>query len=359
MNITVIGAGNVGTQLAVHCAEKKHRVIMFTSKPDAINNELVIIDENNKQLHKGSIAHATNDEMLAFQEADVIFVTMPAYLMNKNANRILPFVRNGMKICLVPGTGGGECAFKECIEKGAIVFGLQRVPSVARLVEYGHIVRAVGYRNELFISAIPNKYSMECSILIEELIDLNSSPLPNYLNITLTPSNPILHTTRLKILFNDYKKGTIYLRNPYFYEEWDDASSELLLACDDEIQDICSALDFVDLSFVKSLRSHYESADVQSLTKKLSSILGFKGIKSPMKEEGDGLIPDLASRYFKADFSYGLTILDQIADMVGVAAPNIKDTLEWYLKLSGDTEVFDFSDYGIKSLEDFKLFYLL
>lgn len=29
MKITIVGAGNVGTQFAVHCAEKRHDVIIY------------------------------------------------------------------------------------------------------------------------------------------------------------------------------------------------------------------------------------------------------------------------------------------------------------------------------------------
>lgn len=36
-----------------------------------------------------------------------------------------------------------------------------------------------------------------------------------------------------------------------------------------------------------------------------------------------GYIPDFGSRYFTADFSFGLTILVQIADFLGVPAPHM------------------------------------
>jgi len=89
--------------------------------------------------------------------------------MSNVASKILPYAKNGTKICIVPGTGGGECAFKKCIEMGCVVFGLQRVPSVARLIEYGKRVRCVGYREELFVGAIPNKFGNECAAIISNL----------------------------------------------------------------------------------------------------------------------------------------------------------------------------------------------
>ncbi len=93
-------------------------------------------------------------------------------------------------------------AFKDAISKGAIVFGLQRVPSVARLEKYGECVCATGYRKELYVAALPSKYTKEVCSLLSDGLQMQCEPLPNYLNLTLTPSNPILYTTRLKKQFS-------------------------------------------------------------------------------------------------------------------------------------------------------------
>lgn len=356
-NITIVGAGNVGTQFAVHCAEKGHRVTVYSSKPEKIQRELTIVNENGEVLHQGTIAGAVSDPASAFRNADVIFVTVPAMLMKHIAGMMEPFAGEGMKICIVPGTGGGECAFKGCIEKGAVLFGVQRVPSVARLVEYGKTVCAVGYRDEMFAAALPHKDAEACRRLVEDIFDIRTSLLPNYLNITLTPSNPVLHTTRLKNLYRDYHKGLVYQSVPLFYEDWDDETSVLLLKCDDEVQELCRALDMFDLSYVKSLRVHYESPTAEELTKKISTITGFKGLPSPAVAVEGGYIPDLESRYFVADFPYGLSILVQIADFVRLDTRNMKETLDWYYGIAGKQEEFRFSDYGINTLDQFIAFY--
>lgn len=357
MNITIVGAGNVGTQIATHCAENGHKVIIYGSKPEKISKKLTIINENDEVIHQGIIEKATNDVEEAFVNAELIFVVMPATLMKINAEKIEPFAKPGMKICIVPGTGGGECAFKECIEKGATVFGVQRVPSVARLVEYGKTVRAVGYRDEMFVAAIPHSETNACCEIIEDIIGIKTSPLPNYLNITLTPSNPILHTTRLKNLYGDWHEGVVYESVPLFYEGWNNETSELLLKCDDEVQELCKKLDKFDLSYVKSLRVHYESPTAEAMTKKISSITGFKGLTSPTVRVEGGFIPDFDSRYFTADFSYGLAILMQVAEFVGMDAPYMKDTIDWYYDLVGKRDEYQFSDYGIRSYSDFIKFY--
>lgn len=250
-----------------------------------------------------------------------------------------------------------EFAFRSCIQAGAVLFGLQRVPSVARLEQYGRRVRCEGLRDKLFLAAIPHGKAQEMAAFISELFEIPCTPLPNYLSVTLTPSNPILHTARLRTLFSGYTEGTVYDRNPLFYGEWSDASSELLMACDEELQQICGSLERLDLSGVRSLRLHYESDTAQAMTKKLRSIASLHNLKSPMKQVPGGWIPDFQSRYFTADFPYGLAILEGFADILGIAVPHIRETMDWYRFVTGDRHRLMLGDYGICSVEDIYDFY--
>ncbi|MGN0346280.1 MAG: NAD/NADP octopine/nopaline dehydrogenase family protein [Lachnospiraceae bacterium] len=360
MKITIVGAGNIGTQFAVHCAEKGHQVTIYTSCPEKIENELYIVNEENKIIHCGILQRVTNSAKEAFEKAELIIVCVPAALMDKGANEIAPFAYMGQKICLASGIGGGECAFKKCIDKGAVLFGLQRVPSVARLVEYGKTVKAVGYRSMLHVAAIPHAYTEECCSFVENLFDIPCKALDNYLNITLTPSNPILHTARLMNIFRDYKQGYYYDTVPLFYEEWDENSAKTLLACDEEVQIICKQLDMFDLANVKSLRLHYESETPQQLAEKLRSIESLKGLKTPVIACEQGLIPDFSSRYFSSDFLYGLNILIQIADIFSVSVPNMREVMNWYREASGDGNPgFRFANYGLDDCQKFVEFYKL
>lgn len=359
MNITIVGGGNVGTQFAVHCAEKQNRVIMYSSKPERFCKHLSIVDSMGTVIHEGDIWDATSSAERAFADADIIFVTVPAFGMKAVANQVLPYIKKGVKIGLIPGTGAGEHVFGECINKGATIFGLQRVPSVARLVEYGKSVRAVGYRKELHIAALPYCNTESIRKIISDIFDMPCIALPNYLNLTLTPSNPILHTTRLRVIFRDYHEGAVYDSVPLFYEDWNDETSELLFKCDDEVQSICRGIKEFDLSYVKSLKLHYESDSPKALTKKIANIQGFKGLKTPTIEVDRKYIPDLHSRYFTADFPYGLEILVQIANLVNVSVPNMEEILKWYNGISLDNSRFLFSDFGISEKKQLCEFYML
>lgn len=359
MNITIVGGGNIGTQFAVHCAEKGHRVTVFSGRYTEFERELSIVNSAGEVLRRGKIYRATDDAASAFGEAEVVFVTVPAFLSESVAEKMSPYTRGGIKIVLVPGTGGGECAFKSFISRGCFVYGLQRVPSVARLVKYGKTVCAEGYRDMLYLGALPKSADEGFAAFIADLFGIPCLFLPCYLNLTLTPSNPVLHTSRLYSLFKDYTAGKTYPRVPLFYEEWDEATSKILLACDNEVQQICRALPCFDLSGVKSLKVHYESQNALQLTQKIRSIKAFKGIKTPMVEKDGMFAPDFSSRYFTADFAYGLSILRDIAGFLGLNIPVTDKLIDWYVRVSGRRERFDFSRFGITDLESFVKFYSL
>ena len=358
MKITIVGGGNIGTQFAVHCAEKKHEVTVYTSTPEIYQKRLNIVDENGNITHEGDIVGATNDPEVAFRNADFIMVTMPSTMMKKVAEIIFNHSDEHPVIGVVPGNGGSECAFRKCIDRGNTFFGLERVPAIARLVKKGATVKSIGYRDELHVASFPFSEVNNCCDLVQNIFDITTKPIPNFLNLTMTPSNPILHTTRLRTLFGDWRPGVTYQSVPLFYEEWDDASSELLIACDEEVQEICKVLPEYQLEYVKSLRIHYESPTVEAMTKKISSIKAFKGLTTPTVEVDGGLIPDLHSRYFTADFSYGLTIIKQVADLAGVNTPNIDATMQWYKGIAIEKDEFRFEDFGITDMKSFEEFYL-
>ena len=456
MNITVVGGGNIGTQFAVHSAEKGHTVKMFTSCPDQFSDHLYIVDKSGAVMHEGDIVLATSDPQKAFHDADLIMITMPPTMMIPLAQIIYEHADGNAIIGFVPGNGGFELAFRDCIERGNVFFGIDRVPAIARLTKRGHTVCCSGYKDKLFVAALPSAHTETCAALIESIYDIPCVRLPGFMALTLTPSNPILHTARLKTIFRDYEPGVTYDSLPLFYEEWDDASSELLLACDDEIQEICRALPDFALEYVVSEREFYNANTAEKMTRAIRNEESLQGLATPSiladdctakgrglsglrtrrrqmkqrvekhfqrrsewrarlearirrhaeitesmddselgeihtehkmslagricekreKQERRGkieesykgsyegsyktsaLIPDLHSRYFTADFPYGLSVIKQIGDIAGVQTPNIDSLLEWYDHIALINDKLYLSDYGITNLQDLKDFYL-
>ena len=68
-------------------------------------------------------------------------------------------------------------------------------------------------------------------------------------------------------------------------------------------------------------------------------------------------IPDLHSRYFTADFPYGLNVIRQIGYIAGVRTPNIDSLLEWYDEIAIINDKLMLSDYGITDMMSMRDFY--
>lgn len=358
VRITVVGGGNIGTQFAVHCAEAGHEVTVCTSTPQAFGEHLSIVDDDGVTTHEGAIALATSDPKEAFERADVILVTVPATMMRSTADAIYENASEDALIGVVPGNGGSECAFGRCIERGNTFFALERVPAIARLVQKGRVVRSSGYRRELHLAAIPEKAAGLCAEMVSEIFEMPCKTIPCMLNLTLTPSNPILHTSRLYGLFRDWREGMVYDSVPLFYSEWDDRSSEVLFQMDAEEQRICHALPEFRLNGVISLPEYYQAPTIKAMTEKIRSIRAFRGLGTPVRNVGHGVVPDLSSRYFTADFSYGLRIIQQVGRIAGVETPVMDEVMRWYRSIAVGGDEFCFADYGIVDKESLEAFYL-
>lgn len=330
MKMTVVGGGNIGTLMAAEMAAGGHDVTVVTSKPSKWSKYIRVFRADNEEIIGGSICCATEDLKAAVKEADIVWATYPAFMLRDLAKRLeeLP-MRKGQMIGIIPGGGGVEEIFKSLTEKGIILFGFQRVHSIARIKEYGNSVYMLGRKKQLYLAAIPSVMTDGICRICGEIFQMECIGLPNYLTITLTPSNSILHTARLYSMFKDWKPEMEYKRRFLFYEEWDDDASEWLFRCDTELQNLCASIP-EDLSGVVSLREHYESDTIEKMTKKIRSIPAFKGIESPMVKRGGGWIPDLESRYFKEDFPYGLKIIIDNAEKYGVEVPNMLKIWSWY-----------------------------
>lgn len=358
MKVTVVGGGNIGTQFAVHTAETGHEVTIYTSTPDLYDDYLNIVDEKGLTTHEGKIKTATADPKKAFHDAELILVTFPATMMKETADEIFEHSNKDCMIGVVPGNGGSECAFKNCIDRGNTFFAIERVPAIARLVQKGRTVRSIGYRSELHVASIPAMNAEKCAEVISSIFKMPCKTIPCILNLTLTPSNPILHTSRLYSLFSDWNDGVVYDSVPLFYEEWDDSASIILINMDTEEQEICQELPEFHLDYVKSLREYYEAPTYEKMTEKICSIQAFKGLTTPVTQVANGVIPDLYSRYFTADFSYGLSIIQQIGKMAGVKTPVIDTVMGWYRRIALEKREFRYADYMIAGKDDLKGLYL-
>jgi hypothetical protein len=324
-SICIIGGGNIGMALAAEIGKNtKAKITLLTSKSSAFGKTILSIDTDKNKSVSGELFLATNDYEEALAGADVVFVTVPAFIIQDVTRRIK--LRKKAVIILVPGSGGREFYFKTLADQGHLVAGLDRVPFIARISEPGKTV--IAFKKDRIRFALLNAaHNVRVQKIVSDCLDIQAESITNYLNITFTPSNQILHTTRLYSLFSGKTINDSFSRQIKFYAEWDDVSSDYLLSADYELQNICKAY---NLSAVIPLKIHYESGNAHELTQKLRTIKSLNNIDAPLLFKDSKYFIDPASRYFQEDFPFGLFMIKDFAAIANIDTPVIDKITKWY-----------------------------
>ncbi|MGV8981332.1 NAD/NADP octopine/nopaline dehydrogenase family protein [Clostridium sp.] len=371
MNICILGGGNIGTLVIGDIGRKEDiSVRLLTSRPDEWNHIIEVCDNDGIFKYSGRLDVISNNPEEVVSDADIILSTLPSHMFAKIIQTIKPFIKVGAWIGMMPGNGGSEFYCKELIESGCTMFGFQRIYGIARIKEYGKSVYDLGKKKELCIGAIPACKTAEICKIMGNLFNVKCNPVVNYLQVTLTPENPILHTARIYEMFHNYSEGIYWKRMINFYTEWTNEDSTILIACDEELQTLCRRLDTIDLEGVGSIREYFGAETPQQMTAKISNTVSLKDIKSPMLMTEKGYIPDLKSRYFMEDFPFGLCIIKAFSKIAEVETPLIDKILRWFENITGVEYYVDSrfegkdlknlplpQNFGINSVEDIIAYY--
>jgi len=261
----------------------------------------------------------------------MVLLCLPGFLIRDTLAKIAPALPPGVPVGSVVSSSGFFFAAQEILPKGTPLFGLQRVPYISRVKEYGKNASLLGYKSQMFFATdAMQPYEQEnLRVRLEALFETPTVLLETWWDVTLTNSNPILHPARLYGLWHDWKPGTIYTKQALFYEDWDVFSAETLIALDEDFFRVISHYPCTP-GAVKPLLDYYESIDSETLAAKFRSIVAFKGILAPMLKVDGGFVPDLNNRYFTEDFPFGLQLIQGLGRKANVDILAIDKVVTWY-----------------------------
>ena len=324
--VCICGGGALAHVCAgVLSSQPEVEVNIFTRKPELWSHQLEVTDSRGK-VYNGNLNIISNSPEEALKDCDIVFLCLPGFAIEGTLNSIKPYIGNAVVGSIVCSTGFFFAAHR-ILGEDARLFGFQRVPYIARTKEYGHTANLLGYKPQLAI-AVENVEDNEAfRQLVETLWMTPVKLLGSHYEVSLTNSNPILHTGRLYSMWKDWD-GEVYDHNILFYKEWTNEASQMLIDMDAEFMQLLDVLP-VTKGAIPSLLEYYESHDEESLTRKITSIPAFRNITSPMKEVDGGWVPDFESRYFTEDFPYGLKFIVELAKDKNIDCPNLNMVFEW------------------------------
>lgn len=320
-SICICGGGALGLVVAsVLASTQQLSVRMLTARPQKWSNNIEAIDSEGK-VYKGSIEAISDNPSDVIPQSDVVLLCLPGFLIEDTLHKIKPYIIKQAVGSIVSSTGFFFRAH-EIFPETVSLFGFQRVPFISRVVEYGQRAALLGYKKQLYMATenLPINFEEEWSKWLKTSV----THLDNYLEASLSNSNPLLHPARLYGMWHDWK-GEIFDTQELFYAHWDEYSSKIYIAMDKEFQCLCNKLNVK----VQPVLEYYESTDAMSLTRKLNSIEAFRSILAPMVHTDNGWKPDFKSRYFTEDFPCGLQIIKDLAVKNDIDTPTIDKVLAW------------------------------
>jgi len=392
VQVTICGGGNGAHTSAGYLASKPGVTVnVFTRRPDQWTNQIKVTTATSSWRHKGTfygkLNKVSSDPAEVCKGTNIFIVCAPANAHPHLMKAIAPYAEQGCWVGALYAQGGfdwaAQWAFGANFNKVDVIFGMQNIPWICKTTTYGREARILGPKQDLYVAAYPTNRAPDVADWLARLYDIPCSTIPNFLNLTLTPSNQIIHPARYYAIFKDWDGKRAYTmeelkaRNGLtLYEDFDELSAEELACLDNELQQIkCAMLKRypeLDLSSILPIGQRVvkqygkDVADRSSLRKIFSTNCGYVGCGTPLAKVEGGYHPKVNSRLFFEDIPYGLCILKNLAQFLGnFPTPKIDFMIEWHQQFMNKKYLVDGQlnmdlimetgtpiKYGLKNIDD-------
>ena len=114
MNVCIVGGGHIGTALVCYIKHiyPDYRVTLYTRKPELFAEEIKCNDIEQQISYYVKPDVISNNAELAAGDADIVFIALPHFAIEKAFEDIAPYVSTNAFIGVLPGGGGCEFIFK-------------------------------------------------------------------------------------------------------------------------------------------------------------------------------------------------------------------------------------------------------
>lgn len=289
------------------------------------------------------------------KNADIVVITVPAQGRAELLRSIALYlpVHKPVYVGAIPGFCGFDwLAEKTLAERpNAIIWGMKDVPHTAYDLIPGVSVKMGGAKSTVYIGTHERESKGARHGLLAHLQRLYDSPveiLNHYLEITLTPGNPIMHPSVVYGLIGPYGQwhNRMFTSPICWWTDCPELGAYFLERSDEESQVLCKAIEQrldVDLSSVKPLKQEIIEAyqeqirDHSTMLSVLRTNQAYDSIQVPLVTGGGnaGYLIDKESRAFHEDVAYGLSLLVKMAKRLELRVPHIEEIFNWNVSYMG------------------------
>lgn len=318
MKITVIGCGNGAFATAADLSYKGHEITLYVSK-DHRHNFIDIMKDNIINCTgvgpNGSIKikKITCDLGEAMSDYDLIMPVTPSYAQDEIAHYLAPYLNNGDKIILSPGSTGGSLVFAKIFHSvrpdlKVKIAEIHTLPYTARKTNSTsvNISLMTGVMYFAAFPAIFNEEMLEVAQILYPTVTLVEDVLESSMNngnATTHPAPVVLNAGKIE-----------YYGKHYHYKEGITPSvGRVVQMIDDERKLICRAFGYKEIDIKDRLALMGYTPRGNTV---YECIQGSKEIFLPL--EGPN---DLNGRYLAEDAPLSLLAMASVGHASGVATP--------------------------------------
>ncbi|MEG2097367.1 MAG: NAD/NADP octopine/nopaline dehydrogenase family protein [Pseudoflavonifractor sp.] len=318
MKITIMGGGNGAFAAAADLTLRGHEITIyenprFQASIAKIAETHIINIEGVGQVGQAKIHKVTTDLADALSGAELVMPISPAYAQETVAKSLVPHIRQGMVICLTPGSCGGSLIYGKVFNEAGVfdkvkLCEMNTLPYATRKINED-TVRILLETKLIYFAAFPAKYNQELYQLVKPLYstlalvtDVLESALNNG-NVTSHPTPVVLNAGKIE-----------YYGKHFHYKEGITPSvARVNWKVDEERLTICDAFGY---KRVDALERLYLTGYCPKADNLYDAYQGSKGIFLDI--EGPN---DLNGRYLTEDAPCSLVFCAEVARAVGVVTP--------------------------------------
>jgi opine dehydrogenase len=248
--------------------------VMLYEHPDFLKNIEGIIErggieavettpgnENGPKAALNGFAEVTStaDVRTAVEHADTLFMIMPSFGQEIVFKLVMPYLRDGQLLCLLPGNCGSLVFRRMMHEAGVranVVFAeTNTIPYACRIIESGRVF-VLAVKQGMGIGALPGSESDRVAEDLAPILNLKLYPHRNVAQIALNNPNMVVHpgTSVLNMGVSESRKGGFF----FYREGMSESVCKVLQAIDDERMNVTEGLGLGRESFFEHTRQYYD-----------------------------------------------------------------------------------------------------
>ena len=359
--VTIVGGGNSAHVLIPFLSGAGFAVNLLTRKPkewsQKVDVQLHTIHGEIQEEFSGTLTKVSDNPAEVIPQARFVILCMPVCKYRSALHGLAPHLAKDKEVFV--GTIYGQAGFNWMVDEIKKKFDLSNIttfsagliPWICRIIEYGKVGATYGC-HEINIVAVspPNRFSELNDILLKNICERwlkkgSFRQASNFLSLTLSVDNQIIHPSRCYSLFLRYDGKWAHKKDvPYFYRDYDQKSADLLQELDVDYSKIREAIkakypqqDFQYMLDYLSLERLSHQSKNTDIRESFTTSLMLGAIKTPtiQLESGEWVV-DKDHRFFTDDIHYGLCIAKWIADQLTLDVPTVDSIIDWAQQLRNE-----------------------